>query len=220
MPKSTPYTLAWSNSQEGYELYERYEGQRDAKKLHLCTQYYTRLGWVDQVSSFAFHGKNGFYTARKERKQRGDEYWYAYVRIVGKLTKKYLGKSSDLTLARLEKTAQELWSASPTALQLKEEIVSARPPSPATAGLLAEPLLATKLHIPRPRPHQVHRTRLIQRLQQGMLRTLTLISAPAGFHRQVHRLAVLAGHVGWQSGCWERLGTPGGALWSHIRSRC
>ncbi len=45
----------------------------------------------------------------------------------------------------------------------------------------ADPLLATKLRIPRPRPHLVHRPRLIQRLQQGMERALTLISAPVGF---------------------------------------
>ncbi len=42
-------------------------------------------------------------------------------------------------------------------------------------------LLATKLHIPRPRPHLVVRSHLIAQLQQGMERTLTLVSAPAGF---------------------------------------
>ena len=44
-----------------------------------------------------------------------------------------------------------------------------------------DPLLATKLHIPRPRPQLVHRPRLIQRLQQSLQRPLTLLSAPAGF---------------------------------------
>ena len=43
------------------------------------------------------------------------------------------------------------------------------------------PLLATKLYIPKWRPGLVSRPRLIERLNQGAERKLTLISAPAGF---------------------------------------
>ena len=43
--------------------------------------------------------------------------------------------------------------------------------------------MASKLHAPRPRPHPVHRPRLLQRLQQGREGTLTVLSAPAGFGR-------------------------------------
>jgi LuxR family transcriptional regulator, maltose regulon positive regulatory protein len=43
------------------------------------------------------------------------------------------------------------------------------------------PLLATKLYIPPPRPNVVRRHRLIARLNEGLHRKLTLISAPAGF---------------------------------------
>jgi LuxR family maltose regulon positive regulatory protein len=43
------------------------------------------------------------------------------------------------------------------------------------------PILATKLYIPPPRPKVVHRSRLIERLNEGLQRKLTLISAPAGF---------------------------------------
>jgi LuxR family maltose regulon positive regulatory protein len=43
------------------------------------------------------------------------------------------------------------------------------------------PILATKLHIPAPRPDRVPRPRLIERLNEGLRRKLTLISAPAGF---------------------------------------
>jgi LuxR family maltose regulon positive regulatory protein len=42
-------------------------------------------------------------------------------------------------------------------------------------------LLTTKLYIPRPRPGLVPRPRLTQRLNEGVGRKLTLISAPAGF---------------------------------------
>lgn len=43
------------------------------------------------------------------------------------------------------------------------------------------PLLATKLYLPPPRPKVVHRPRLTARLNEGLNRRLTLISAPAGF---------------------------------------
>lgn len=42
-------------------------------------------------------------------------------------------------------------------------------------------ILATKLYIPPPRPRVVLRPRLIERLNEGLHRKLTLISAPAGF---------------------------------------
>src|SRR6516162_7921125 len=43
------------------------------------------------------------------------------------------------------------------------------------------PILATKLYIPRLRPSMVSRPRLLERLNEGLHRNLTLISAPAGF---------------------------------------
>jgi LuxR family maltose regulon positive regulatory protein len=46
---------------------------------------------------------------------------------------------------------------------------------------MSTPILATKLYIPAPRPNTVLRPRLIERLNEGLDRRLTLISAPAGF---------------------------------------
>jgi LuxR family maltose regulon positive regulatory protein len=46
---------------------------------------------------------------------------------------------------------------------------------------VSTPLLKTKLYIPPPRPELVPRPRLIERLNVGLHRKLTLISAPAGF---------------------------------------
>ncbi|HLL38388.1 MAG TPA: LuxR C-terminal-related transcriptional regulator [Rubrobacteraceae bacterium] len=43
------------------------------------------------------------------------------------------------------------------------------------------PILATKLYVPPPRPKVVLRPRLIERLNEGLDRRLTLICAPAGF---------------------------------------
>jgi LuxR family maltose regulon positive regulatory protein len=46
---------------------------------------------------------------------------------------------------------------------------------------MATPLLTTKLYIPPPRPELVPRPRLLELLNTGLYRKLTLISAPAGF---------------------------------------
>jgi LuxR family maltose regulon positive regulatory protein len=46
---------------------------------------------------------------------------------------------------------------------------------------MAAPILATKLYIPPPRPNDVSRPRLVQQINEGLHRKLTLISAPAGF---------------------------------------
>jgi len=59
---------------------------------------------------------------------------------------------------------------------------------------MALPLLATKLYVPPPRPQVVRRSRLIERLNAGLHRKLTLISAPAGFGK-----TTLA--TEWVAGC-------------------
>ena len=46
---------------------------------------------------------------------------------------------------------------------------------------MATPLLTTKLYIPPARTELVPRPRLVERLNAGLHRKLTLISAPAGF---------------------------------------
>jgi LuxR family maltose regulon positive regulatory protein len=46
---------------------------------------------------------------------------------------------------------------------------------------MSTPILTTKLYIPPPRPRAVLRPHLVERLNEGLLHKLTLISAPAGF---------------------------------------
>ena len=177
MPKIARYSLVWSPLQLAYELHE----SQDNKVLDVVPESPAWSVWVSQTPSFAFHGRNGSYTAHKDHKQRGEGYWYAYARVGGKLTKRYLGRGINLTLTRLEQAAQELWLDTPhTQLQKGDRLTSGKMRS-SIAHLSNDVLLATKLHVPRPRPHLVHRPRLIQRLQQSMERALTLISAPIGF---------------------------------------
>src|SRR6266480_649690 len=64
------------------------------------------------------------------------------------------------------------------------------------------PILATKLYIPRLRPNVVSRPRLIERLNEGLHRKLTLIAAPAGFGKTTLVSAWVAGcdrQVAWLS---------------------
>ena len=46
-------------------------------------------------------------------------------------------------------------------------------------------LLATKLHVPGPRPDLVPRPRLAERLDEGLGRGLVLVCAPAGYGKTV-----------------------------------
>ncbi len=46
---------------------------------------------------------------------------------------------------------------------------------------VSAPILATKLYIPPPRPNAVPRPQLISRLDAGLQRKLTLLSAPVGY---------------------------------------
>lgn len=48
----------------------------------------------------------GFMTVRKERRQRGSEYWVAYRRVGKQVRKVYLGRATQLTQQQLAATAE------------------------------------------------------------------------------------------------------------------
>src|SRR5215813_49402 len=162
MPKIPIYTLAWSPATATYELSQT----REREALGIAADSPAWFTWLEQVSSFAFAGKRGHFTARKEAKQRGDRYWSAYLATGERLSKKYLGKSADLSLARLESIAETLTAQSETTLPPSISLAAARTAGESDATprpLLAQqdnsltPLQATKLHVPRPRIHLVSR---------------------------------------------------------------
>lgn len=64
--------------------------------------------WLKEIPSFRFESKHGKYTARREQREYGSDYWIAYVKYHKKLYKKYLGPTDKLTIARLEAVAEEL----------------------------------------------------------------------------------------------------------------
>ena len=52
-------------------------------------------------------GEHSF-TARKETSKTGKDYWYAYRKVEGRLHKRYIGKSEDITSKRLSEVALAL----------------------------------------------------------------------------------------------------------------
>ena len=144
--------------------------------------------------SFSFRGSSGTFTARKERRSGGDEYWSAYRKLGGKLRKVYLGKAEKLTLARLEEAATALAGRGEVTTTNDAESTRADGAGgeadtskedyareSARSGQQGDPLLMTKLSVPSTRPSLVARLRLSERLEEGSGRKLTLLSAPAGF---------------------------------------
>jgi len=200
MPKVTEYHLIWYPEHETYEV----RAQRGQRLLPIAPDEPEWFVWLDAITSFRFLGQHGQLTVRKEARQRGEQYWYAYRRVGEQMAKRYLGRTKALTVAHLEEIAillQEARAFSRHEVPLQAasgEVAREGPPSrggvdapavgadantnsPAKAGWQGDPLLVMKLHVPRPRAQLVSRTHLVERLQQGMERQLTLVSAPAGF---------------------------------------
>src|SRR5215203_4684705 len=146
--------------------------------------------------SFSFRGSSGMFTARKERRSGGAEYWSAYRKRGGKLRKVYLGKAEKVTLARLEDAATKLAGRGEGEVTTADDAGPTRADGAGREGLTrsdehalesshprlqGDPLLLTKLSVPSARPSLVTRPRLSERLEQELGGKLTLISAPAGF---------------------------------------
>ena len=64
--------------------------------------------WLETIGSFRYEptGDGKPYTVRKEGKN--GEYWYGCRKIEGKVRKKYIGKSSEVSVAKLEEIAEAL----------------------------------------------------------------------------------------------------------------
>jgi LuxR family transcriptional regulator, maltose regulon positive regulatory protein len=186
------------------------------------------IAWLTDPAtrSFSFRSPRGAYTARKEWRTRGGEYWTAYRRHSGRLRKAYLGKAGDLILDRLDEAATRLArsdddATAGSALEVSTHEAGTTPTNEATTvgtaptedharqsphhSTSGDPLLLTKLSVPLPRPALVSRPRLSKRLREGLGCRLTLVSAPAGFGKTTLLSTWLAGSSGDQSAVWLSL---------------
>ena len=64
------------------------------------------IEWLYENKTFRFGVKHLFVTFRREP-QRHDEFWYGYKRIEGRLHKRYVGRSEDMTCERLVETVEK-----------------------------------------------------------------------------------------------------------------
>src|SRR5215475_10779584 len=70
--------------------------------------------WLETATTFTFASEEGTFTAHKASagNRRGGWYWRAYRRKRGRLSRCYLGISTNLTLSNLREAARRLAAAS------------------------------------------------------------------------------------------------------------
>jgi hypothetical protein len=64
-----------------------------------------------------------FMTVRKERRERGSQYWVAYRRVGGRVRKIYLGRSTELTQRQLASIAERFLSMDAPAGEAQKEVM-------------------------------------------------------------------------------------------------
>jgi hypothetical protein len=113
---------------------QRADHQLRQTREHTALEITGKPAWfkVEQVSSLAFRGQLGR-TQPAKRAGRGGAYWYAYLGGGQQLSKKYLGKGRELTLARLEEAAAQLGAQAPQPPG-SGETTAPRFPDPPTAA--------------------------------------------------------------------------------------
>ncbi len=131
------------------------------------------FSWLEQSDRFSFKGDNGRFTAQQEIR-RHQTYWYAYRRSAGRLLKAYLGKTSELSLERLEQASISLSGTPRLNEGLPQPDGRDEPAIPTNAPF---PIPSGKITVPIP-PHILVRR---PRLTRQITAPLTVVSAPSGF---------------------------------------
>ncbi|HTK11034.1 MAG TPA: LuxR C-terminal-related transcriptional regulator [Ktedonobacteraceae bacterium] len=151
--------------------------QHKGRQMTLAVDTPSWFSWLQHATSFTFKCEEGSFTAHRARASsgRGSWYWYAYRRAHGHLFKRYLGTSEHLTLALLREAAHDLL----VRISDRERSQAVSSPAPG-ATVDVDPVLLTRLHVPRLPGQHVSRPRLLALLEQGVQRSLTVVSAPAG----------------------------------------
>jgi hypothetical protein len=146
MPRSAAHALAWCPDTSTYQVRDPEHARTlaaifgDTFTLTPGSQEW--FDWLATLPSFAFTGKEGRFTARRETKQCGESYWVAYQRVGGKLRKKYLGGTGELTAEKLEEAAKSInVHACAHPATLSSEPVPAPPLSPQAWALIPEQVM-------------------------------------------------------------------------------
>lgn len=182
MPKSAPYRVSWSFEHQTYLLSE----STDVEDVPLQEDAARWLEWLEEHDAFAFDGRGGHLNLLKEWRRRGrDGYWYAYLRREGRMLKRYVGRSEQVTMQRLEELAVLLASEKRAPWQSRDNHASDEHISTSdtiiSSAIQFEPLLLSKLELPRLQRELLPREHLLELLDKGLERKLTIIAGPAGY---------------------------------------
>src|SRR5579884_2144885 len=125
MPKSAQYRVDWSSERAGYLL----SGSEQGESPLSPDDGGHWLEWLEEHRAFAFHGRNGHCNLLKEKRRRGNEgYWYAYRRYEGRMLKRYVGRSEQVSMERLEEIATLLTREAEAGSLSASTAQSERPP--------------------------------------------------------------------------------------------
>ncbi|MDQ2886359.1 MAG: LuxR C-terminal-related transcriptional regulator [Chloroflexota bacterium] len=175
MPKSAQYKVRLPPEGSGYLL----TGPENEASRSLSEEDW--LDWLEEHRAFAFHGRNGQINLLKEKRERGGEgYWYAYRRHAGRMVKRYVGRSAQVSMERLEEVSA-LLAYEDQAERASVPLAQTRQTSIAANSVPFEPLLVPKLQLPRAQRSLLLREHLLEMLDKGLERKLTLIAGPAGY---------------------------------------
>ncbi|HEX8727964.1 MAG TPA: AAA family ATPase, partial [Ktedonobacterales bacterium] len=136
--------------------------------------------WLDAARSFAYRGAAGRFTARQEERS-GSRFWYAYRRQDGTLRKTYLGRSAELTTARLDEAARALAEMAQVGANGAKSDNGANHERENIADAWLSPLIATKIAAPVATPSLMARPGVMARCLEAVERPCAIIAAPAGF---------------------------------------
>ncbi|HEU0003518.1 MAG TPA: LuxR C-terminal-related transcriptional regulator [Ktedonobacteraceae bacterium] len=205
MEKTPPTTGAVCN---GCLVYEQ-QGQNVVVLVDTPSWY----AWLETATTFTFTGEEGTFTAHKARagNRRGGWYWRAYRRKRGRLSRCYLGVSTNLTLAKLCEVARRLAGEAEDTPPLVPVPISPR-------GRTSTVILQSTITPPRLPVQHVARPRLLALLEQGLRGPVTLVSAPAGSGKTTllaEWAATATKPVAWLS-CEEAENDPARFLFSLI----
>jgi LuxR family maltose regulon positive regulatory protein len=179
MRASAAGRVAWNGASADYSISEQTREVAVTSAMNFESEVWQ--AWLERIPSFAFHGRDGQrFTARKETRARGGSYWVAYRTVGGKLTYTYIGRTTDVTLSRLEEVARSFATdaISPVRLRQRSPVFSSRMPAETQ---WQNQQLSTKFFVPVASHSLVARPRLFALLDEGGQCGLTLVSAPAGF---------------------------------------
>ena len=168
MPKTLRHTLVWSDKLQHYEL----QMQEHPVQWFRPGDESVFASWLETQTSFAFMGYSGRLSVLKEARLRGTGYWYAYHKQGQHTRKRYLGRTDQVTFARLEQEAQALASV--------PEKTSLTAGPGALSSVFTGMVLSSKLSAPRLPSFLVERSRLLTDLDAIGSHLLTLVSASAG----------------------------------------